>query len=128
MPARQATAVLEARGSFKGHANRRRERAGEPKVDKPIGDPPVALNGSQHRAWLEIVEACPPGVLTQVDRQLVELTCKLIADMRGNWAKFTAAQMGQLRGCLAQLGMTPVDRSRLKIEQPKDQDDPWADL
>ena len=128
MPARQTTKVLDARGSFAKHPERKRARANEPKPTGPLGDPPSALNATASRAWMEIVANCPPGVLTQMDRHIVEMASKLIADMRGNWKNFGATKAGQLRSCLSLLGMTPVDRSRLKVEQPGPTDDPWQDL
>lgn len=64
--------------------------------------PPAALNAAEGAAWAEIVSRYPPGVLTQSDAHLVELTSRLLVLSRQP-GKLTAAVASQLRGALAEL-------------------------
>jgi hypothetical protein len=92
---------------------RHAERALEPVVDEPLGGPPPAWKPDGKALWWEVANAIPAGVATKADRLLIELTCRIVAIMREEPARFTSAMAAQLRCCLASLGMTPADRSRV---------------
>src|ERR1700687_5950467 len=70
---RTPTAILEARGSFINHKNRKAARAGEPVVTKRLGSPPKTCTDEQKKIWREFAKIVPPGVATHADRWAVEI-------------------------------------------------------
>lgn len=118
---RKATNVLEASGAFDKNPQRRRERGGEPIPTGEIGDPPPGFGKTTRKgkAWREIVENCPPKVLANSDRILVELAATLMAEFRKKPEAFTAAMYSQLRGALGSLGMDPASRSKINVGPPE---------
>lgn len=119
------TRILDARGSFRKHPERRRD--GEPEVKNPLGAVPESLTSGEIACWNEIVSYSPVGVLTEADRLAVELAACLLAEFRDDRAGFAAGKMGRLQSMLGQFGMNPSDRAKLSIEKPKD-DNPYNDL
>jgi len=115
---RTPTAVLEARGSFKTHPERR--RSGEPVVETPLGNPPAHMGELEVACWFEIAELAPKGVLTSADRVTVETLACLLAEFRTVKEDFPASKHARMFGYLGQLGMMPGERSKLSIEKPKD--------
>lgn len=112
---RTPTNVLDLRGSFNKHPERKRK--GEPVPEGNLGECPSRLEGLEREAWSELVEQVPAGVLTSADRWSAELTCKLMAKI---WkGENTGADMGHLIKLLSQLGMTPADRSKISLEPKK---------
>jgi hypothetical protein len=105
---RKPTQLHVVQGTF--NSTRHKGRASEPPVGDPIGDPPDWPEPDK-LIWHEIVSAIPTGVVGKSDRLIVELTCRLVIKMRAG--EFTPALASQLRCCLAALGMTPADRSRV---------------
>jgi hypothetical protein len=89
------------------HAGRR-----EPPVNGAIGDPPASWPQEAREIWTEVVSCIPADCAGHSDRIIVELTTRLLIQMRSK-GKFNAAVAAQLRCCLATLGMTPADRSRV---------------
>src|SRR5215218_7542410 len=122
---RLPTAIHEVKGTFIKHPERRRKA--EPRPNGPLGPPPRRLGDDQIEAWREIVECCPPGVLTKADRLVLELTARLLAEM---WAagKLDARLAARLEACLGKLGMTPADRSKVTAAQAEKQESPWDRL
>jgi len=79
--------------------------------DEPLGDAPSEWPIAGKVLWHEIANMAPAGVLTKADRLILEVTCRLVIEMREK--RFSGAIAAQLRCCLASLGMTPADRSRV---------------
>lgn len=98
--------------SLKKNASRYKARLNEPKPVALLGSAPKHLDAEQKRIWEEIVERVPEGILFACDAYVVELTVRLTQKMRDG--KLSASETGQYRGCLASLGITPADRSRVK--------------
>lgn len=111
---RTPTAVLEMRGAFVKHPERRKARANEPRPLGTIGEPPQHLSSEQSGAWRELVLHSAPGVLKNCDRFFLEVTASLLADLRAG--KLGARGVTQLIACLSKLGMTPADRSKVQAE------------
>lgn len=114
---RTPTNVLELRGAFKRHPERKRDE--EPKPSQAIGECPDRLDAGERAAWDEIVATCCPGVLTNADRLAVELAARLLAELWDTGREFSVARMTRLHSILGSLGMTPSDRSKVHITQPK---------
>jgi hypothetical protein len=127
MPARQPTSLLELKGSFRKHPERR--RPAEPRDARPLGDPPARLPKRALPFWREIVDMVPAGVLKRADRWCVELAACLMAKAVKTDEGLSAAELNTLRSVLAAMGMTPVDRSKMSIpaERPRSQFDELAE-
>lgn len=128
MPAhRIPTATLERRGSFKKDPQRGRARKNEPRINGPIGPPPARLTQKQQECWYEIVNDAAEGVLARSDRFIVEIAAYLLAMLRGR-GNPPAFVVPQLRACLASMGMTPGDRSRVNADPAKPDASPWDEV
>jgi len=116
--------VLEMTGAFKKDPQRRRKRAGEPESAGPVGGPPDPFTRNPDSPelqklcliWDELVADAPPGVLTRSDRIHLEVVCRLLLKVRGNYAK--ANEITQLNRMLGQIGMNPSDRARVQVHRP----------
>ena len=122
---RTPTNVLDARGSFKKHPERKRQDA---EASGPLAAAPDHINGAVLHAWNEIVDSAPLDVLTNSDRISLEIAANLLAQFRNNPIEFTAAKLVRLEALLGKFGMTPADRAKVggKKEAPKG--NPFADL
>lgn len=123
---RTPTAVLELKGAFRKNPARGRARAGEPKVDRPLGSPPDSLSVEVHAAWCELEEMTPDGVLTYADRWLVEMAARLMDLVRRGLAE--TKDYSALMRCLASMGLTPVDRSKINLAPPDEEQDELSAL
>ena len=112
------TALLDARGAFKKHPERKRN--GEPQVRESIGLVPDWFSPEQVSAWQQITSSAPMGVLTGADSLAVEISAVLLAEFRYDPAEFQAGKLGRLQSFLGQFGMTPADRAKLSIEKAPD--------
>lgn len=117
------TAIKELSGAYKKDPQRRPK--GEPKPRMGIGPAPAWMNEHQKKIWDEYVDIIAPGVLKNMDRMVLELTVRLTEEMR--LGEITASKIGNLLACLQKLGMSPVDRQKIQIEQPKAEND-WDNI
>lgn len=108
---RTPTKVLKLRGAFRNHPKREKERAGEPEPIGPLGDAPDCFDEAHIARWYEIASWCP--WLADADRVIVEATCRLWVKMRN--IELKSSDWGLLTTNLSKLGMTPTDRSRVKV-------------
>jgi hypothetical protein len=116
---RKPTAVLEASGAFINHPNRKRPH--EPKPVGELGDPPETLSQTERLLWLEIAADLPPGVGTNADRKSFEIMVCLMNQFRQS-RRITGAELSQLTGLFGRFGMTPADRSKVKVSNDNAQD------
>lgn len=124
---RVPTEILEARGAFVAHPERRAERENEPKPSGPLGDPPKSLDAAHKRLWREIVSEIPECVVGNCDRKVVEIASRLLFKIRKDTAM--VSEQSLFLKCLTELGMTPASRSKVTVAKPKDQvADEWAFL
>lgn len=128
MGQRVPTVVLEARGGFEHRPSRKEARAKEPKPTQPIGRPPKTFTKTQKLVWKEIIKQCHPGVLCLADTIWLEMTVRLVCQLREG--SISNQGMMQLQSCLSKLGMNPADRSRVQtvleqIEPVADEVKPW---
>lgn len=114
---RTPTKVLRMRGAFDRNPKRGKEREHEPQVDDPLGEPPDGFDEAQAARWRELAVRCP--WLTVADRTAVEVVCRLWMTMRAG--QFKAADYVGLMNCLGRLGMTPVDRSKVRMPGAKNE-------
>ena len=123
---RTPTAILESRGSFIGHKNRKEARAGEPVVTKRLGSPPKTFTDEQKKLWREFAKIVPPGVATYADRWAVEIVVCAMAKFRAG--TISGTETGHLTSLLSRFGLTPADRSRVVATLAPAPDDDWSDL
>lgn len=124
---RTPTKILEARGAFVKHPERRRERAQEPVVNEGIGDPPHWLTAEQAVVWTETARVAGTW-LTAADRILLEQFSVNVAFARKVQANpdgvpLDAQAQGVILRQASMLGLSPSDRSKVKVpggrEKPK---------
>jgi hypothetical protein len=114
---RTPTEVLELRGAFVEHPERKAERENEPEPTGELGEAPPCLTPFQKTLWNELSQLIPPGVAKNSDRRIFELTVRLMAKVRRGVAK--VSEVAQLQTCLSRLAMDPVNRSRVHAGQGK---------
>jgi len=119
--ARTATAILDARGAFRKHPERKRK---DPKVKSKFPRrAPSELTPVQVKCWHRIVKQAPDGILTGADQVTVHLAAVLWAEFVARPDEMPTARIAQLRGVIATLGMSPSDRAKLAVTPGKDDDD-----
>ena len=106
------TEILETRGSFLKHPERRRPN--EPQEPRPLGNAPRCLTAEQKKLWAEVAHALPPGVGKFADRYALEILVRLLAKERAD--SINNNERGQLIKLLGSFGMTPADRSKISID------------
>jgi phage terminase small subunit len=108
------SAVKELSGAYKTNPNRRNDS--EPKPKRGIGKATKHLdNDAMAEIWDEVVDQVCIGVLGDSDRVSLEILCRLIYDMRFDWAEFNGSKQSNLIRLLGQFGMSPVDRQKLHV-------------
>lgn len=105
---RKAASELERSGSFDAMPSRRRK---DFISTDGLGDCPISFTPEQAEVWHEITSGVPAGVLTSQDRHIVEIASSLMLRFRTTGLK--AAETSLLVTCIARLGGTPYDRSKL---------------
>jgi hypothetical protein len=115
---RKSTAELESRGAFKKNPDRR--PGPEPEHEGPLGAPPEHFSPSEAAVWFQVCQDTAPGVLTQSERILIEILCKLLADVRDNPEDATTAKYSRIESLIGKIGCTPADRSRVVVPKGKD--------
>lgn len=122
---RTPTNVLDARGAFRKHPERKREDA---KSAGPLSAAPRHLTPDVLKAWKELAKFAPLEVLTDSDRLALEIAANLLAQFRTDPVEFPATKLVRLEALLGKFGMTPADRAKVggKKEAPKG--NPFADL
>ena len=115
---RTSTKILELKGSFKPHPERKRPAEPEGRAGFPARAP-TGLTKFQKRAWNEIVKAVPDGVLTGSDLPAVKMVVSLYAEFLEFGIKMPCQHMTRLCTDMGKLGLNPADRARLSVEKPK---------
>ena len=113
--------VLELRGAFKKHPERRRAAV------QPAGEfdtnPPAHLPQEQVRAWRAVVAQIPPGVLTASDGLSVEIMAGL---MSRYWLTGELDYVKELRMWFGQYGLTGAGREKITAK-PKPASNPFSE-
>lgn len=108
--------MLQLRGAFAKHPERRADRENELQPLRPIGAPPSTLTEVELGCWQELVTRLPPGVLGDSDSHHLEFTARLIAFVRHTpISDVPVAIIARLHAALGSLGMNPADRSKVKM-------------
>jgi hypothetical protein len=110
------TAILDARGSFIHNPQLRRPN--EPKTNKPLGAPPKWLSPEERVVWKDLAKQALPGVLMYSDRNMFELLVHLTAKFRAR-EPMTTSNLALMFNISGHFAMTPSDRAKVQVEQPK---------
>jgi phage terminase small subunit len=80
--------------------------------------------------WDELVSICPPHVLKNSDRLVMEIAVEYLRQFRESPASYSNERVRILISLLGKFGMTPSDRAKLSIPEVNnpDDEDPWAKL
>lgn len=128
------TNVLQLRGAFKKHPERKPAAGTEPELKADIGAPPEYLDSDIKALWHELVGQSCAGVLGDADRCILEIAATLMAEFRRGGRDengrplFTDARLSRLQAALGQLGMTPADRSKVKVPQKVPAANPFGEI
>lgn len=87
----------------------------------PLGAPPRGFTDAERNAWAEFADEIP--WLCKADRVQVEIAARLKARMQSD-PDFPIGGYAQLRMCLASMGATPADRSKVAHGDDDQDDDP----
>lgn len=113
---RTPTSILDTKGAFLAHPERKRER--EPQPLGSIGSAPKFLSHDEKKIWREFVRGLAPSVGKSSDRWAAESLVRLkakerVGTIRGN-------ELAQLTSLYGRFGMTPSDRAKVSVEVPKE--------
>lgn len=122
---RTPTKILDARGAFKNHPDRKRDD--EPVVSEPLGGPPDWFSEEEAAMWIELASRIPPGVATDSDWPVMCQCAVMFAKFKEAPSKFTAAEHGRLSALLGKFGFSPSDRASLGVGKQKDEN-PFDDF
>jgi hypothetical protein len=105
--------VLELRGSFRAHPERKREDA--PGAGPWSAEPPEHLTGSEIAAWREVVESLPKVALTATERLGVAQMARLWAALKTTHPASPDFKKldDSFRQWAVQMGMTLQARTKL---------------
>lgn len=118
--ARTATKILDARGAFKRHPERKRPEEPEAIGPFPV-DPPDHLTDAEIACWREIVRTTPAGVLTGSDTITVETIAVLLDEFRKDRV-MDIARLSRMTHLLDKIGCSPSGRAKLVVAKPKKND------
>lgn len=114
---RTPKAKAEISGAAIHDPQRFKERS-SPKKTRPIGEPYVAMNEKQKKAWHELSYEMP--WLTSSDRVMLRLACMWIAKMDDDDFGVSATQA--LSSILSKLGASPSDVSKVNHGSDEEED------
>jgi phage terminase small subunit len=114
--------VLELRGAFKKDPQRKRED--HPGVGEFSKAPPAHLPQGVVHAWHEVVKRVPLEAMSGSDELAVEITASLLATW---WLNKDMDTLKELRQWFAQLGLTPVARTKIPAPKKGGGGNPFAD-
>jgi len=109
-----------------GTARADRLRGPTPTPSGLIGDAPSHLPPNVAEVWNELVAICPPRVLTSADRPHVEITARLLADIRAGQYKLSSFRV--LDTLLGRMGLNPQARGTVTAAPEAEPEDEWAEF
>lgn len=97
-----------------------RKRVSEPTPAGPPGRCPAGFPKEVKKAWNYLVASCPPGVVTHMDRILLQQAAVMVAKFWADPMGFSLQNHYRLECMLARMGMTPADRSKVQVQKQPD--------
>lgn len=106
-------------GSAKHNPDRHRDDHLIPEPKKlDVGNPPRYFNKELKKVWREVKKIIPDGVAGDSDRISFEMLCLVIYRIRTS-DDFVASHFQQYIALSSRFGLTPSDRQKVKIPEPK---------
>jgi hypothetical protein len=121
---RKSAAALALSGAFVKHPERARPdvvAAGEIGRWRAGSSDPAAV-------WRELAQIAPRGVLTAADRPGLQLLALLIAGVRADPSKLTAAKATAIVTLLGRFGMTPQSRAQIPAPPAEEESNPFIEF
>jgi phage terminase small subunit len=115
--------ILELRGAFQAHPERRREDADG--AGELNAAPPVHLPAAVVPAWQYIVARLPRVAVYESDAVAVEMAARLLAQC---WLNPDVGALRELRQWLSALGMSPQARTKLPPARAGASESPFGEL
>jgi len=135
----------------KGNRGKRPINDQEPQPKLCIPRKPVVLQGNAATEWYKITKSLSSlGLLTEIDTTAIAAYCQVYArwceaekELRKNgmiikapsgypmlspYLSIINACLNQMKGFLAEFGMTPASRSRVKVDKPKENSNSFEDV
>ncbi len=109
----QPLELARLKGADKKDPQRYRNIVPIPKY--PLGKAPRHIRGQARRCWNEIARCAIEGVVTRADGLILEIAANLLAEYRLSPELFPSKKYAPLIGCLARLGLSPADRTKLNL-------------
>jgi hypothetical protein len=112
------TPLAKAKATGQTYKNAKRFKQRSEPASRPLGKPSPWLTEREQEVW----EAFKREVtwLTEADRSTVENACTLRARI---WDGERGEKIiGRLQSCLARMGATPADRTKVHVPKEDDQD------
>ena len=100
---------------------KRFEQTSAPDGGGCLGEPSEWMGGEQRVVWKMFKDEVP--WLVESDRTIVEIACTIRAKLYSGEDVGISA-LNQLRLCLSQMGATPSDRSKIRMPEGDDDEDP----
>lgn len=124
---RKPTKILEIRGT--AQPCRMEARAGEPDVQGPFPEPPEWMQGEALKEWERVRQISAYAACVKApDRGILTGYCVIWADLAKN-GDLSASKWQAFIALCTRLGMTPIERSKLKSPQAAPAaEDPWANV
>ncbi len=108
--------------------NPQRYRNEVPKSALPLGEPPGRMSDDGKACWFEISSFALEGVLAGADRFILEITSNLWAEYIADPVGFQGQKYTHMIGCFARMGFSPSDRTKLGVENKRDDEADFVDL
>ena len=127
---RTPTALMELRGSFDRHPERKRPNEPDPGPLDPT--PPAHLPDEIKETWTEVIGIIPPGVAKSSDSVALEALSFILWNCRDREWRDTPMML-RLEQLLGRFGLTPASR-KSAIRAPRvadardERDNPFANL
>jgi phage terminase small subunit len=119
---RKPTALLEVRGAFITHPERK--RTGEPIAEGEARKPPF-VKGVAARLWAEYAPlVAAMGILKRVDSFNFGMWCCLAAEFQKNPDRMDTSRIAQLRQIGERFGLDAGARAKLSVTQAQKSEDP----
>jgi len=112
--------VLKLSGAFAHNPKRLEERRDEPLDIEPLQiEPPAHLPWDVAYIWREMRPRVIKGTVDQGDVMQFEAMCRLALEMRLLGSAMSTDRINALTRVLGSLGLTPADRSRIRVKKPQ---------
>lgn len=109
--------ILELKGAYKRNPERRNHD--EPEATPFVDKPPAYFDAQHIRAWNDVIDRVPAGVLKNADYYLVVLAAAIVVEIEEKSGHISNERMGRFVSISACLAITPSSRSSFVVPKAK---------